>query len=73
MADKPAKKPWPTIGGRASVFATDPHFMSREARGLAQKVKKDAEVVAFQSKGHAAIDLRLPGSIRHKPVKGMAA
>jgi len=66
-------RPWPAIGKRPSVFATDPYFMSREARGLAQKIKKDAEVVAFQSKGHAAIDLGLPGSIRHKPVKGISA
>jgi hypothetical protein len=65
-------RPWPAIGNRPSVFATDPHFMTREARGLAAKSKTDADVVAFQSKGHAVIDLGLPGSIRHKLAKGTA-
>lgn len=66
------KKPWPTYKGRTSIFGSDLQFLSPEARGIERKRKTDAEVTAYQTKGHAAIDLGLPGAHRHARSKGVA-
>lgn len=55
---------WPKV--TESVFAKDPHFQSREYRGLTEQRKTEAEILSYKEKGHGAIELGLPGAIKRK-------
>ena len=69
---KTIKKPWPAIKSGSSPFARDINFLSPAARGFERQRRTDAEVTAFQTKGHGGIDLCLPGASRFLKAKGEA-